>query len=60
MPARIFKRSKPAADRRPGGTYRGNVDAAGLVAPGDSAAVSRGYRYVINGLDCAFPMAPRK
>jgi len=27
----------------------GNVDAAGLVAPGDAAAVSRGFRYVING-----------
>src|SRR4029434_506551 len=26
----------------------GNLDAAGLVAPGDSAAAARGYRYVIN------------
>src|SRR5262245_19129160 len=33
----------------------GNVDAAGLVAPGDAAAVSRGFRYVINGLDLRIP-----
>src|SRR5687767_14309252 len=33
----------------------GNVDAAGLVAPGDAAAVSRGYRYVINGLELRIP-----
>jgi ABC-type nitrate/sulfonate/bicarbonate transport system substrate-binding protein len=33
----------------------GNVDAAGLVAPGDAAAVSRGFRYVINGFDLRIP-----
>jgi NitT/TauT family transport system substrate-binding protein len=33
----------------------GNVDAAGLVAPGDAAAVSRGFRYVINGLELRIP-----
>jgi NitT/TauT family transport system substrate-binding protein len=33
----------------------GSVDAAGLVAPGDSAAVSRGYRYVINGPELRIP-----
>jgi ABC-type nitrate/sulfonate/bicarbonate transport system substrate-binding protein len=33
----------------------GNVDAAGLVAPGDSAAVARGFRYVINGFDLRIP-----
>ena len=33
----------------------GTVDAAGLVAPGDAAAVSRGFRYVINGLDLRIP-----
>jgi ABC-type nitrate/sulfonate/bicarbonate transport system substrate-binding protein len=33
----------------------GSVDAAGLVAPGDSAAVSRGFRYVINGFDLKIP-----
>jgi ABC-type nitrate/sulfonate/bicarbonate transport system substrate-binding protein len=33
----------------------GSVDAAGLVAPGDSAAVSRGFRYVINGFDLRIP-----
>jgi ABC-type nitrate/sulfonate/bicarbonate transport system substrate-binding protein len=33
----------------------GNLDAAGLVAPGDSAAVSRGFRYVINGFDLRIP-----
>ncbi len=33
----------------------GNIDAAGLVAPGDAAAASRGYRYVINGLELRIP-----
>ena len=33
----------------------GSVDAAGLVAPGDSAAVARGYRYVINGTELRIP-----
>ncbi len=33
----------------------GNVDAAGLVAPGDAAAVARGYGYVINGFDLRIP-----
>ena len=33
----------------------GNVDAAGLVAPGDAAAVNRGYVYVINGFDLRIP-----
>jgi NitT/TauT family transport system substrate-binding protein len=33
----------------------GNVDAAGLVAPGDAAAVSRGFRYVINGFELRIP-----
>jgi ABC-type nitrate/sulfonate/bicarbonate transport system substrate-binding protein len=33
----------------------GSVDAAGLVAPGDAAAVSRGFRYVINGLELRIP-----
>ena len=33
----------------------GSVDAAGLVAPGDSAAVARGYRYVINGPEMRIP-----
>ena len=33
----------------------GSVDAAGLVAPGDSAAVSRGFRYVINGPEMRIP-----
>ena len=33
----------------------GSVDAAGLVAPGDAAAVSRGYRYVINGPELRIP-----
>ena len=33
----------------------GNVDAAGLVAPGDAAAVARGFRYVINGFDLRIP-----
>jgi ABC-type nitrate/sulfonate/bicarbonate transport system substrate-binding protein len=35
----------------------GNVDAAGLVAPGDAAAVARGYGYVINGRSFVFPGA---
>ena len=33
----------------------GSVDAAGLVAPGDSAAVARGFRYVINGPEMRIP-----
>jgi ABC-type nitrate/sulfonate/bicarbonate transport system substrate-binding protein len=33
----------------------GSLDAAGLVAPGDSAAVSRGFRYVVNGFDLRIP-----
>src|SRR5262245_56632621 len=33
----------------------GSVDAAGLVAPGDSAAVARGFRYVINGPEMHIP-----
>jgi ABC-type nitrate/sulfonate/bicarbonate transport system substrate-binding protein len=33
----------------------GSVDAAGLVAPGDSAAVSRGFGYVINGPELRIP-----
>jgi NitT/TauT family transport system substrate-binding protein len=33
----------------------GSVDAAGLVAPGDSAAVAKGFRYVINGFDLRIP-----
>jgi ABC-type nitrate/sulfonate/bicarbonate transport system substrate-binding protein len=33
----------------------GAVDAAGLVAPGDSAAVARGFRYVINGPEMRIP-----
>jgi ABC-type nitrate/sulfonate/bicarbonate transport system substrate-binding protein len=33
----------------------GNVDAAGLVAPFDAAAVNRGYVYVINGFDLRIP-----
>jgi NitT/TauT family transport system substrate-binding protein len=33
----------------------GNIDAAGLVAPGDSAAVARGFRYVINGPEMRIP-----
>ena len=33
----------------------GSVDAAGLVAPGDSAAVARGYRYVITGAELRIP-----
>ena len=35
----------------------GSIDAAGLVAPGDSAAVSRGFRYVINGPGMRIPYA---
>jgi len=35
----------------------GNVDAAGLVAPGDFTAASRGYRYVVNGFDLKIPYA---
>jgi ABC-type nitrate/sulfonate/bicarbonate transport system substrate-binding protein len=33
----------------------GSVEAAALVAPGDAAAVSRGYRYIINGPDLRIP-----
>ncbi|HEX2931834.1 MAG TPA: ABC transporter substrate-binding protein, partial [Candidatus Binatia bacterium] len=33
----------------------GSIDAAGLVAPGDSAAVSKGFRYVINGPEMRIP-----
>jgi ABC-type nitrate/sulfonate/bicarbonate transport system substrate-binding protein len=33
----------------------GNVEAAGLVAPGDAAAAARGFRYVINGFDLRIP-----
>ena len=33
----------------------GSIDAAGLVAPGDSAAVARGFRYVINGPEMRIP-----
>lgn len=33
----------------------GSIDAAGLVAPGDSAAVARGFRYVINGPEMHIP-----
>lgn len=33
----------------------GKVDAAGLVAPGDAAAVAQGFRYVINGFDLRIP-----
>jgi len=35
--------------------FAGNVDAAGLVAPGDAAAVNRGFVYVINGFDLRIP-----
>jgi len=35
----------------------GNVDAAALVAPGDASAVSRGFRYVINGPELRIPYA---
>jgi len=35
----------------------GNVDAAGLVAPGDFQVASRGYRYVVNGFDLKIPYA---
>jgi ABC-type nitrate/sulfonate/bicarbonate transport system substrate-binding protein len=33
----------------------GSVDAAGLVAPGDSAVAARGFRYVINGPEMRIP-----
>ena len=33
----------------------GSVDAAGLVAPGDAAAVARGYRYIVNGPELRIP-----
>jgi ABC-type nitrate/sulfonate/bicarbonate transport system substrate-binding protein len=33
----------------------GRVDAAGLVAPGDAAAVAQGFHYVINGFDLRIP-----
>lgn len=33
----------------------GSVDAAGLVAPGDSAAVAKGFRYVIHGPEMKIP-----
>jgi ABC-type nitrate/sulfonate/bicarbonate transport system substrate-binding protein len=33
----------------------GSIDAAGLVAPGDAAAASRGFRYVINGSELRIP-----
>ena len=33
----------------------GSLDAAGLVAPGDSAAVAKGFRYVINGPEMRIP-----
>src|ERR1044072_1975246 len=33
----------------------GRVDAGALVAPGDSAAVARGFRYVINGPEMRIP-----
>jgi ABC-type nitrate/sulfonate/bicarbonate transport system substrate-binding protein len=33
----------------------GSIDAAGLVAPGDSAAVARGFRYVVNGFELRIP-----
>ena len=35
----------------------GNVEAAGLVAPGDFTVASRGYRYVVNGVDLKIPYA---
>jgi ABC-type nitrate/sulfonate/bicarbonate transport system substrate-binding protein len=35
----------------------GNVDAAGLVAPGDFQVASRGFRYVVNGFDLKIPYA---
>jgi len=35
----------------------GNVDAAGLVAPGDFQVASKGYRYVVNGFDLKIPYA---
>lgn len=33
----------------------GKVDAAGLVAPGDAAAVAQGFHYVINGFELRIP-----
>jgi len=33
----------------------GSVDAAGLVAPGDASAASRGFRYVIHGPELRIP-----
>jgi ABC-type nitrate/sulfonate/bicarbonate transport system substrate-binding protein len=33
----------------------GSVDAAGLVAPGDSTVAARGFRYVINGPEMKIP-----
>lgn len=33
----------------------GAVDAAGIVAPGDSAAAARGFRYVLNGAELKIP-----
>ncbi len=35
----------------------GRVDAASLVAPGDAAAVSQGFRYVVNGPELRIPYA---
>ena len=35
----------------------GNIEAAGLVAPGDFTVASRGYRYVVNGVDLKIPYA---
>ena len=35
----------------------GNVDAAGLVAPGDFQVASRGFRYVVNGFELKIPYA---
>src|SRR5262245_22812598 len=33
----------------------GSIDAAGLVAPGDFTVASRGYRYVVSGVDLKIP-----
>lgn len=33
----------------------GNVEAAAIVAPGDFVAASKGFRYVINGIDLRIP-----
>ncbi|MBM4264576.1 MAG: ABC transporter substrate-binding protein [Deltaproteobacteria bacterium] len=33
----------------------GNVEAAAIVAPGDFVAASKGFRYVINGIDMRIP-----